>query len=259
MKSLSREDAFLRDPFAALMPEVAEALVGKKAGDVVTQKVGRTVKNRDGEDVVHEDTYTVTIKEVKTAKVPELNDDFAKDVGEFKSLDELRKRIEDDLKQQIEQEKRRLAMVKIFDHMIEANPFGAPRTIVAAQQYQTIMRDQNYLQQAGLGLEALGLSAERYMQGARTNAERFVKISMLIQSLAKKEGIEANEDDITKEIERRAAAEGRRPLAIRARLEAEKQMEGLKRELLNNKVEDYLIEKNTIREVAPKTPETDAE
>ncbi|MFP4580415.1 MAG: trigger factor [Candidatus Sumerlaeia bacterium] len=255
MESLCRDDAFLRDPFEQLMPEVAEALVGAKAGDTVTQEVSRTVKNREGEEVTHTDTYLMDIKDIKVKVVPELDDEFAKDVGEFETLEDLKNRIRDDLKNQAEQDKRQKAVDKIFDHLIEKNQFEAPRSIVAGQQYQSVMRDQQYLQQMGVSFEALGMNQETYLENAKKNAEHFVKINLLVNALGKKAELEVTDEDVDKEIERRAEEEGRKPLAIRARLESEKQLDNLKRELFINKVEDFLIEKNNIKEVEPKRQE----
>jgi len=253
IESLCQENVFMRDPFATLLPEVAQAMVGKKPGEMFTQEVERTVKNREGGDVTHKDTYTVTLREVKLKVVPALDDEFAKDVGDFENLEALRKRIQDDLNEQRDRQKRQQAMEKILDHIIETNPFAAPRTIVAAQEYQTIMRDSNQLQQMGLSFQDIGLSSEGYLEQARSNAERFVKINLLINAIGEKEKIEATDEDVDKEIERRAEAEGRKPLAIRARLEAEKQLEGLKRELTVQRVEDFLMAKNqiTVKEVDP--------
>jgi trigger factor len=247
MKSLCRENAFLRDPFVNLMPEVAQELVGKKAGETFTRAVKRTVRNRHGEEVVHEDTYTVALKEVKVRNLPALDDEFAKDLGDFKTLEDLRKRIRKDLEEQAENQKRSAAMKKIFDHLIEANPFAAPRTIVAAQEYQTIMRDSHQLQRAGMSFSDIGVSTEGYLREARFNSERFVKINLLVNAIATKEKLEASDADLEKEIAKRAESEGRKPLAIRARLEADKKLDTVKRELLVDKVEEFLMEKNTIQ------------
>lgn len=246
LQSLCQMDQFVRDPFENLPSEVAEAMLDKKAGDVVEQAVERTVTNREKEEVTYRDTYVVTIKDVQVRKVPRLDDDFAMDVGDFKDLSALRDRIRSDLQQQADDQKRQNAMDKILSHLIEENPFPAPRTIVAAQEYQTIMRDSNQLEQMGMSFEDLGVTPDGYLEQARANSERFVKINMLVNAIAKQESLEVTDADVDKEIERRAEAEGRKPLAIRARLEAERRLDGLKRELIVGKVEDFLMSNNTL-------------
>lgn len=262
MEMLSRDNAFLSDPFQNLPSEVAEALVGKKAGDKVEVDSSRTVNTAEGEEVEHKDHYVVTLKEVKERVRPELDDDFAAEVGEFKSMDELRQRIRDDLQQMRNRREREGAMDKILTHLTEKNAFDAPKSVVSMQQYQTMMRDYQQLQQMGLSLEAMGMDSKAYAQHAKEGAEKFVKANYLIEAIAKQEEIAVTDEDVEKEIERRAEEEGRKPLAIRAKLEKEEGgLEQLKRQLEMSKVEDFLLEKNTIKvkEVDPQAQQAGAE
>lgn len=252
LTSLCRENVFLRDPSSALMPEVVEKLVGAKAGEVVEATVSRTVKNRKGEEIAHTDNYKVTVREIKARVLPALDDEFAKDLGDFATMADLKARIRKDLEEQTDRRKREQAVGKILDQVIASNAFNAPRTIVAAQQYQTTMRDMEMMARSGVDLEAMGISTENYLRETRANAERFVKINLLLNAIAAKEKMEVTEEDLDKEINRRAESEGRKPLAIRAKLEAEKRLDSFKRELLIDKVEDFLMEKNKITVTAPK-------
>ena len=121
------------------------------------------------------------------------------------------------------------------------------------------MRDSQRLQRMGLDFTALGQSTEGYLADAHVNSERFVKMNLLIAAIADKEKLEVTDADVDKEIERRAKDSGRKPLAIRARLEAEKKLDSLKEEVKVAKVEDFLIEKNTVKYVAPKAAEKTGE
>jgi trigger factor len=255
MESLCDENVFLPDPSRALMPEVVKDLEGKKPGETFESFVERTVTTRDDKKEKHKDKYTITVREVKARVIPELDDEFAKDVGDFETLADLRARIENDLKEQADQRKRRAAMDAIFGKMIEGNPFDAPKSIVAAQEYQTIMRDSQQMQSMGIDLDAMGQTTQGYLASAHDNAERFVKMNLLLNAISVKEKLEVSDEDVDKEIERMAEAEGRKPLAIRARLEAEKKLDNMKRDLIVGKVEDFLMEKNTLKVVAPKPPE----
>lgn len=246
MESLCQTESLIREPARQLMPEVAESLVGKKPGETWTVEVEREVAGE-----THKDSFTLTLREVRLRKLPELDDDFAREVGEFESLADLRERIEKDLGQQAEDRKRQALMDQVLERLMEKNSFDAPRTYVAQQQYQTIMRDTQQLQQMGLSLEAMGMSTESYVERSREQAERFVKAQLLLQAIARQEKIEVTDEDLDKEIERQAEQAGRKPLAIRARLEAEGRLETLRSSLMTGKVEDYLTEHNEIKEVAP--------
>ena len=249
--AMCRENAFLRDPFTALDAELANELIGKKAGDVVTKSVAHASKNKAGEDVTHSHDYAVTVKEVKVKIVPSLDDEFAKDMGDFSSLADLRKRILDDLVEQADRQKRQQAMEQLLGKIVEANAFDAPRKVVAAQEYQTIMHDSQRLQQMGMDFASMGETTEAYLKSARANSERFVKSNILVNAIAAKEKLEVTDEDVDKEIERQAQSSGRKPLAIRAKLEAEKRLDALKKDLVVQKVENYLMENNTINVSTP--------
>lgn len=247
-----QENLFLRDPMNSLPEDIAKEIAGKKAGDVLTKEIVRHGQSKTGKEITHKSTTTVTIKEIKTKVLPALDDEFAKDVGDFENLAALRKRILDDMTQQQERAKRSQAMSKIFDKVMEQMSFDAPRRIVAAQVYQTINRDTRRLEQMGIDLSALGQSTEGYLQNARQNSERMVKMGMLINAIAEKEHLEVTDEDINKEIDRQAEESGRKPLAVRARLEAEKRLDDLKEQLLGSKVEEFLMANNSIQVVEPK-------
>jgi trigger factor len=240
MESLCQKNAFLRAPEQTFLPEVVADLAGKKPGDSFTTVCERTVK-----DDTYKDTFTIAVKEIKKRVLPDLDDDFAQDVGDFKSLDDLKTRIAQDLEEQREHQKRQMAIEKLLDKIIEANPFDAPRTVVAQQEYQTIMRDSRTLQQMGLSFETMGQTTESYLENTRANAQRFVKVSFLINAIAEKEDLKVSDEDIEKEIQRQAEATGRKALAVRARLEAQKQLDNLRRSLLVGKVEEFLMAGNT--------------
>jgi FKBP-type peptidyl-prolyl cis-trans isomerase (trigger factor) len=89
----------------------------------------------------------------------------------------------------------------------------------------------------GLRIEDLGDDPRDYVLRTQANAERMLRVILLNQAISEKEKVEATDADVERAIERRAEEEGRRPLAIRARLEARKEMgrfrDDLKYELVN--------------------------
>ena len=259
LDTLCQENVFLRHPSQQLPLDVASALVGKKPGETVTATVERTAKNRRGEDVTHSDTYNVTLKEVKIRVVPELDDDFAKDLGDFETVADLRQRVADGMNAEVDRRKRVQAVGHVLEHLTETIPFDAPKSIVALHEYQSLMRDTERMRQLGLSPTDLGMTTQDYLRGTHDDAERMVKMNLLISAIAEKEQLEVTDEDVDKEIERRAEAEGRKPLAIRARLEAEKGLDGLRSNLRTTKVEEFLMANNTIKIVEPKPPEPAAE
>jgi trigger factor len=256
LANMAREDCFERDLAAAVHPQLAAKLDGLKAGETVEAEIESTHQTRRGEERKTTDKHRLTLKEIKRRELPALDDEFAKDMGDFESLAALKDRIRKDLETQAERATRDETLAKICDKILEANPFEAPRSLTAYSTYQMLQGSEQRLAYMGLSFQSLGEDAqERYLESARAEAERNVKINLAVRAIAEAEKIEASDEDFEKAIEKMAEAEGRRPLAIRARLEREKRIDDMKSELLVDKVNDFLISKTKVTLVEPKPPE----
>jgi outer membrane biosynthesis protein TonB len=96
---------------------------------------------------------------------------------------------------------------------------------------------------------------EGYLRNQRSGADQTVRLQLLVAELTKLEILEVTEADVDAEINRMAEESGRKPLAVRAHLEARNQLDQLRQSLSRNKVGDFLKANNTIKLVAPKPAE----
>ncbi|MFH0795313.1 MAG: hypothetical protein V2A74_14925, partial [bacterium] len=189
----------------------------------------------------------VTLKEIKTAKLPKLDDEFAKDLGDFKDLKGLRDHIRADLERQEENRQRDEAITRIHGKLVDLNPIRAPKTLVAAQQLDQLQGDSQMFRQMGMSFEDLGEEGTKsYLERRRGDAERAVKLHLILDKIAETEKLEVSDQDVEGEIKRIAEQAGRKPLAIRARLEAEKKLESFRHDLVVKKVADFLIANSKI-------------
>jgi trigger factor len=238
---LTHADVFFKEPNRSLPKPVYEALLDMKKEDRAEVKLERERKNPKGEIVSRHDTYGITLKEIKVIQLPTLDDEFAKDVGDFKNLSELRTHLQANLEKQEKERQRSEALSKMYEHLIAKIPFEAPASLVAAYQIGMIREDSERLARMGLKLSDMGEEAKQYMERKAEDSTRLVKTLLLLAEIAKLQKIEATDEDVDKEIERMAVMANRKPLAIRARLEAEKRLEGLKDDILNEKVAEFLF------------------
>ncbi|MCE5229936.1 trigger factor [bacterium] len=252
---LSRKDWQLYNFKQQLDPKLAEQLEGKKAGATVTAKIENVSKNRRGEDVTHTDDYTVTIKQIQREKLPALDDEFAKDLGQYQTLAELKAGVRKDIEKEAGDRERGQALGKIFEKLIELNPIDAPKSLLAKAQYDIIMEDSYQLERMGLRLEQVVQDTSAYVSNRRESAAQQVKAGMISGAISAAENLEATEADVEAEIAKMAEESGRKPLAIRARLEAQKQFDAFRGEITRRKVNDFLLANNTVTKVAPKKEE----
>ena len=95
----------------------------------------------------------------------------------------------------------------------------------------------------------MALDTDKYMEEKSEEAKKIVRILLLLQAIAKKEKIEVAEEDLNREIERMAEETGRKPLAVRAALEARKELDSVKDDILFTKVTDLFLESTKVKKV----------
>jgi len=149
-----------------------------------------------------------TVKEIKNKKVPKINDDFAKDVGDFKSLKELEERIGEDL------EKRTTARVNddfrkaLLSILIEKNPFEVPQALIQERSFDIIRDTEMRLRGQGLSLESMKIKPEAMLETVRPQAEFDVKSHLILEEIAKKENIVATREEAEERLKKDAEAMG---------------------------------------------------
>ena len=264
MENMSKTGWSVYNITEQLPAAVAELILGKKVEETVEARVENKTTNRRGHEVVHEDTWKVTVKEIKRSRLPELDDEFAKDLGDYATLEDLKTKIRADLAEAETQREQNEAVGHIYHKLIELNPLDVPHSLVSAQAYQLIMRDRDQLARYGMRLEHVIHDPTQYMVEQENNAGEMVKIGLLLDEIAKKEELTVSDEDVDKEIEKLAEQQGRKPLAVRARLEASRQLEPFREQVKRQKLNDFLIANNTVEKVEAKpqpepVPEVEAQ
>ena len=107
-----------------------------------------------------------------------------------------------------------------------------------------------------LRLEQVVHSPDEYMNETQASAAYAIKSQLLLSEIARAEKLEVTDEDVDKEIAAIAARTGRKALAVRARLEAEKKLDQFRNELRGRKLADFLLAHNTVEKVPAKPAET---
>ena len=191
------------------IPGFEEQLVGKKAGEEVEVNVtfpeAYHAENLAGKPVV----FNVKVNDVKVKEVPALDDEFAKDTTEFETLAELRA----DVKAKLEEQAKNAADAEMRNALVEkvsANTEVEVPEAMVQHQIDNMLMELNYqLQYQGLNLEQLlqmtGRGLDELREERRADAERLVKSSLVLEAIAEKENVEANDADVDAELEKMAA------------------------------------------------------
>ncbi len=188
----------------SFIPGFEDQIIGHKIGEEFDVNV--TFPAEYQEDLASKDAvFKIKLHEIKVKELPALDDEFAKDVSEFDTLDELKKSV----KAQLEEAKKADADNKVVNDLLEEVVKGMEVDIPAVMieaEIDNIVDNFNYrLQSQGLDLNTYlsytGMEMAAFREGYKENAEAQVKLSLAIEAIVKAENIEATEDEVNAEYE----------------------------------------------------------
>lgn len=189
--------------------------------------------------------YKVQIKAVKTKRVPELNDDFAKELGEFKNIEELRARIREQLERQKRHQIEHLAKDKLVEQLVDRNQFPVPESLVDRQVTSRLERGFRALAAQGMRAEDMRkMDFGRLRAAQRDAAIREVRASLILEKIAEKERIEATDGEIDGEVDRLAQQSQQPVEAVRRKLAGDGTLERLRERIRNEKTLDFLYQRS---------------
>ncbi|MGZ8459051.1 MAG: trigger factor [Candidatus Deferrimicrobiaceae bacterium] len=180
--------------------------------------------------------FEVKVNGVREKKLPEMDDEFARGFGEIAGLSDLREKIRARLVQEAEEAARRGMEGQIRQGLLEKNAFDVPKTLVDRQIVSMIEESANRLVSQGIDLKKVSLDFEKMKERFAPNAERSVRLSLLLAAIAEKEGIDVPYSEIETEMKEMAAQAGMEYEKIREMYGDEERMDNLRNRLLDKKV-----------------------
>lgn len=238
------------------IPGFEDQIIGHKIGDKFDVNV-KFPEDYQADLASKDAVFKIKLHGIKVKEVPALDDEFAKDVSEFDTLDELKK----DIKKQLEKRKNDDAENELHNTLLEEVAKGIKAEIPEAMIEKTIDDDVNEysyrLQSQGLKLETYlkytGMDMKGFREGFKERAETQVRLNLALEKIIEKEKIEVTEEDIEAEYKKYADAYNMDIDTIKKAVSAE----SLKPELASRKVIDLIVDSAVVTEekAAKKTAE----
>jgi len=221
------------------IPGFEDQLTGAQAGD--DREVSVTFPESYGNpEVAGKDAvFAVHVVDVRKRQVPELDDEFAKDVGDFDSLDTLRARIRADLESGQERESKETFRTTLMDALLERMDFAAPPGMIDRQLQNQLASAQRRLE-GQLDHDGIHAQVERWREEWRPRAERDVREMLALQAIAKANGIEVEDDEVHARIDELVGEPESQAARLRELHEDEQLRESLRLQLRDEKVLDFL-------------------
>ena len=194
----------------SFIPGFEDQLVGVKIGEEVDVKV-TFPEDYHAEDLKgKEAVFKCTVHEIKAKELPELDDEFASEVSEFDTLDELKTDIKAKIKEQKVNDGKRAQEDAAVDAIIESAKMDLPEAMVDTQARQMLDEFAQRMQQQGLTLDQYmqftGMTADKMMDELRPQAEKRIKTRLVLEAIAKAENIEITDEKLDEEIAKMAEA-----------------------------------------------------
>ena len=198
---------------AETMPGFTESLTGASPGD--EKEVEVTYPEDYGRETLAGKTvrFRVVVKGLRRKDLPEANDEFAKDLGDFRTLDEVKDAIRKSLQVQREGEAQREAKDKIVDKLVDTNEFPVPEVFIDRQIENRVQQRLRALQAEGVDPNSFKLDWEKVKTAQKDAALREVKASMILGKVSDRESITATNEEVDAELDRIARQE-KQPVAV---------------------------------------------
>ena len=191
-------------------------------------------------------SYDVNVKAIRKRIVPELDDEFAKDLGDFASLDALKVRVREDLQHEARHESEREIRAELMKQLATRVTFEVPQALLEREIDRRVEEFVRRLMEQQVDPMKTNINWEDYRQRQTEAAAEAVRGALVLDEVARREQVAVSQDEIEAEIARYAERTGRTPAAVRARLEKEGGIGRLYAGLRRERAIDFLLSRATI-------------
>lgn len=229
------------------VPGFEDQLVGAEVGE--TREVNVTFP----EDYPNEDlkgqavVFTVTVKGIKRKEVSALDDEFAKDVSEFDTIEELKADILNKLKEAAEKQARQRINNEAVKKAVDNAEVDIPKEMVELRQLEMLDNMEQRLQAQGLSMENYlkytNSTRDQLKESLRDDAARGVKTTLVLEAVAKKENIAVSDEELEQEIARMAEHYRQEPAVLRKILEGQNQLDYIRESLTQQKAIEFIADR----------------
>jgi trigger factor len=163
--------------------------------------------------------FRAVVKAVRRKELPELNDEFAKDLGDFQSLEEFKEAVRKTILREREHQAQEAAKVQILDKLVDAHEFPVPEAYVDRQIEMNVENQLRQLAAQGLDPRQLKLDWGKLKEAQAPRATRDVRASLLLDKIAERESIYATNEEVDAEVARIARQQREAVPVVRAKLQ----------------------------------------
>lgn len=195
--------------------------------------------------------FWIKVTDIKKKMVPELNDEFAKDLGDYKTLEDVRKDIEKRILEAKEYEAKKMLSTDVLSTLAEAHSFEIPESMINAELKSMFEGFVRYLKSQNLKFEDTGMKIEDFIDRYKGDAESRVRSFLVIDAIAEAEKIGVSDEDVEERF-KLISQQANQPIPkVKQMYESQNLIEGLKVQIQHEKTIDFIIDQAKIKVKKP--------
>ena len=204
--------------------------------------------------------FRAEVKGVRRKELPELNDEFAKDLGDYQGLEELKEVIRKTIFAERQYEAQQEAKNRLVETLVDLHDFPIPEAFIDRQIQNRLEQTLRSLESQGQNLKDLKLDWQKIKEAQRDKAAREVRASLLLGKVAEGESINATRDEVDREVERIAKQQREPVAAARFRMEKDGSLGRIASHIQTDKTLNFLFEHaRKVAEESESKPEAESE
>lgn len=239
----------------SFIPGFEDQVVGHSAGEEFDVNVKFPEEYGAAELAGKDATFKIKLHEVKYKELPALDDDFAKDVSEYDTLDELKDSIRNNIKTNLDKQAEQKVENDLMDQVITNMKADIPDAMVDSRIDELVQDFEYRISQQGLKLadylKYMGMNIEQFRAQFKDQADKQVKMRLAMEAIVAKEGITASDEEFEEEVKRIADAYKMEADKVKSIVDAA----AVKADLAINKAIDFVKEKANVVTAEPKEEE----
>ena len=239
----------------SFIPGFEDQVVGHSAGEEFDVNVKFPEEYGAAELAGKDATFKIKLHEVKYKELPALDDDFAKDVSEYDTLDELKDSIRNNIKTNLDKQAEQKVENDLMDQVIANMKADIPDAMVDSRIDELVQDFEYRISQQGLKLadylKYMGMNIEQFRAQFKEQADKQVKMRLAMEAIVAKEGITASDEEFEEEVKRIADAYKMEADKVKSIVDAA----AVKDDLASNIAFDFVKEKANVVTAEPKEEE----
>ncbi|MCL6584605.1 MAG: trigger factor [bacterium] len=237
-----KKDALIIPGAQPFLPEFSQKLIGLTKGEEREYEVDFPPDYPNNRWAGKKFSFKLVVKEIKEKVLPEIDDDFAKD-WEFDSLTSLKEQVAEKIKKMREGEAKTKMADSLLHKLLAQTSITPPQALIEEETDELVYDLELQLLAQGQVLDQAKENLAKVREHLRETAVRNVKVAIILQEIALREGIEVTPAEIDHQIQLLARQYNKSPEEMSKKLSKAK----IERNIQERKTIDFLLEQAQLR------------